>query len=73
MLLLAFAEFDLPSKSHHSERVCVCMCALVIEFERPVKAEGREKSRAQSADSASSRDGKKERIKERTNEKRTNG
>jgi hypothetical protein len=49
------------------------MCALVIEFERPVKAEGREKSRAQSADSASSRDGKKERIKERTNEKRTNG
>lgn len=44
MLLLAFAEFDLPSKSHHSERVCVCMCALVIEFERPVKAEGREKS-----------------------------
>lgn len=28
----ASTEFDLPSKSHHRERVCVC--SLVIEFRK---------------------------------------
>lgn len=73
MLLLAFAEFDLPSKSNHSERVCVwivCACNRIREARESRRK--RKIHRAQSADSASSRDGKKERIKERTNE-RTDG